>query len=185
MSKSDQQFQDVLSTGEEALRLLEALESEQPPSDETPVPEVVYVNADLHTRIIEQTTTSKNQVEFKSILLSIVVASILYVSFLIFSQNTQKKPSSASITGDSLSFSISCGSPFSTTGRWWRITSVANRSLLENIRSRFCGDAFINAEGVLQVASFGSWSEADVFRKRITESTGEAFSIGEWVPPDG
>lgn len=90
MSKSDQQFQDVLSTGEEALRLLEALESEQPPSDETPVAGVVYVNADLHPRIIEQATTSKNQVEFKSILLSIVVPLILYVLFLVFSQNTQK-----------------------------------------------------------------------------------------------
>ena len=55
---------------------------------------------------------------------------------------------------------------------------AADPSLLSTVRSRFCGDAYINVEGELQVASFGSWEDAEAFRVRIEQATGQTFRVG-------
>ena len=77
-----------------------------------------------------------------------------------------------------LSYNASCGSPDSTTGRWWPVLGAADPSLLSTVRSRFCGDAFLNVEGALQVASFGSREDAEAFRARIEQATGQTFRVG-------
>jgi serine/threonine-protein kinase len=82
-----------------------------------------------------------------------------------------------------LTYQSSCGSLSSSSGEWWPVLGPAKDDLLENVRSRYCGDAYVNANGYLQVASFNSPSEAEQFVERLSIATGASFRMGERYKP--
>ena len=171
MSESDQPLQDIRSTGEEAERLLEALESDlpPPPTDARPADRV------FHQPIGPVTSSEKDQVNPALILL--ILAILLSPLALLAVYQSSGGRSSPSLPAP-LGYSATCGSASSATGRWWPVLGAADSSLLSTVRSRFCADAYINAEGAMQVASFGSWEAAESFRLRLEEATGQPFRVG-------
>jgi hypothetical protein len=58
-----------------------------------------------------------------------------------------------------------------------------NQELLNKVSSQYCGDAFINDNGYLQVASFDNEAEALSFVTRISAATGTSFRVGERFAP--
>ena len=63
--------------------------------------------------------------------------------------------------------------------RWWPVLGLSSRQLLQTIRNRYCGDAYINEEGSLHVASFDSRNGAESFRLRLEAATGSSFRVGQ------
>jgi len=51
--------------------------------------------------------------------------------------------------------------------------------VLRKIRNNYCGDAYINASGYLQLTSFTSRRETDTFKEAIEAVTGERYRVGE------
>ena len=90
-------------------------------------------------------------------------------------QTSSKAPRGAT---PPLGYSATCGSPSGAGKRWWPVLGSANRQLLQTIRKRYCGDAYINEEGALQVASFDSWNGAEAFRLQLEAATGSSFRVG-------
>lgn len=175
MIKPDQSLQDIRSTGEEAERWLEALESNYLPSisDTEPVS-----NNDTTT----QTSITRNEAH-PALLILILVILISPLILLAEYQNVGSGSPSTSTT-TTIPYAASCGSTASASGRWWPVLGGGDRSLLRTVRNRYCGDAFINATGALQVASFGSLEEAEAFKARIEEATGESsFRVGKGIVP--
>jgi len=79
-----------------------------------------------------------------------------------------------------ISYASSCGSSKSYRGQiWWPVLGRNDLALLRKIRKNYCGDAYINASGHLQLASFTSRSEAETFKKTLEGVTGERFRVGE------
>ncbi|MCT0218734.1 hypothetical protein KQ304_06945 [Synechococcus sp. CS-1329] len=93
---------------------------------------------------------------------------------------TSPTPSSAA---QSLAFQDSCGSRGSPSGEWWPVVASSSRELLASVRSRYCGDAYINASGWLQAASFSEAEAAQDFAERLAEATGERFWIADPLRP--
>lgn len=172
MTKSEKQLQDIRSTGEEAERWLEALESDHLTSHTDAEPnEVVF-----HQHTTTEPATPSDQAHPALLLL---ILAILFCPLILLAvyQSVSKRPPTA------LAYSASCGSTLSHSGRWWPVLGGGERSLLTTVRSRYCGDAFIKATGALQVASFGSLEEAEAFKARIEEATGEPFRVGQGIVP--
>lgn len=172
-------MQDIRSTGEEAERWLQALESDQLPSP---------IDAELAAPVPNKSTTTqsaKTKDDAHPALVLLILAILLGPLVLLAVYQSVGKRSATVPANISLSFSASCGSTMSFSGRWWPVLGVGEPSLLSTVRSRYCGDAFINAAGALQVASFGSWEEADAFRVRIEEATSESFRVGKGIVPGG
>lgn len=171
LSESDQPLQDIRSTGEEAERLLKALESNLPPTptDARPAEPV------FHQPIGPETSSEKDQVNPALVLL---ILAILFSPLILLAVYQSSGRRSSPPLSAPLGYSSSCGSASSATGRWWPVLGAADSSLLSTIRSRFCADAYINAEGAMQVASFGSWEAAESFRVRLEQATGQPFRVG-------
>ncbi len=172
-------MQDIRSTGEAAERWLEALESDQLPSPN---------NAEHEVRVsdsyVRQGTISAQDQAHPALILLILATLITPLILLAVYQGSGRR-SSSSASNTSLSYTASCGSITSSSGRWWPVLGGADSSLLATVRGRYCGDAYINAQGSLQVASFGTWQEADAFREQIEQASGESFWVGrESVPGD-
>ena len=91
-------------------------------------------------------------------------------------------PSSAQPQED-LMFRRSCGSTSSTSGQWWPVLADPDRSLLAAVRNRYCGDAYINANGMPQVASFNNPQQAEQLAERLSAATGSTFRRGEGYAP--
>jgi hypothetical protein len=72
----------------------------------------------------------------------------------------------------------SCGSSDSADGVWWPVLGPADPSLLRRVRQDYCGDAYINGQGHLQVASFARRDEAERFARRLSAATGAPFRSG-------
>lgn len=172
MSDSDQSLQDIRSTGEEAERWLEAMESDQLPS----LPDAEPAETVFHAPTRPENVSEKDQAHPALVLLILAILfSPLVLLAVYLSGGGRSSPSLPAPLG----YSASCGSQSSSTGRWWPVLGAADPSLLSIILSRYCGDAYINAQGALQVASFGSWEEADAFRARIEAATGQSFRVGQ------
>ena len=78
-----------------------------------------------------------------------------------------------------LRYVSSCGSPPGAGKRWWPVLGPPDRRLLRTIRDRYCGDAFITAEGSLQVASFDSLEGAERFRSQLNRVLGDRLRVGQ------
>ena len=172
MSNIDQPLKNIRSTGDEAQRWLDALESDQMRSlaDADPV---VAIN---HSEAQPEAIAMRDQAH--PVLILLIIAILISPLSLLVAYLSGKGGSSSSSSATPLGYSATCGSRSSSTGRWWPVLGSPNPSLLSTVRSRFCADAFINAEGALQVASFGSWESAEAFRVRIEEATGQPFRLG-------
>jgi len=60
---------------------------------------------------------------------------------------------------------------------WYPV--VGNSSALSTVKGRFCGDAYINASGRTQAASFTSRSQARAFAQRLSSASGHSFWVGD------
>lgn len=76
-----------------------------------------------------------------------------------------------------LSWQSSCGSPPVSGSSWWPVLGPADA--LETVRRRYCGDAYLTAEGASQVASFSSFEEATAFAQRLADASGYSFRVGQ------
>lgn len=174
---TDQPLKDIRSTGDEAQRLLDALESDQKLSSREPE----VVESTSHTQTSSDIIPTKNQANPALIVLILAIMLSPLILLAVYLGGEKRSSSSSSVTP--LVYSTSCGSASSSTGRWWPVLGSADRSLLVAVRNRYCGDAYINAQGALQVASFGSWEEAEEFRVRIEQATGQSFRVGQGRVP--
>ena len=172
MSNTDQPLKDIRSTGDEAQRWLDALESDQDhsPADAGPVVPIT------HSQAQTESFATRDQAHPGLIILIIAILTSPLILLAVYQSGRGSLSSSSMPTP--LVYNTSCGSPGSSTGRWWPVLGAADPSLLSTVRSRFCGDAYINVEGALQVASFGSWEDAEAFRVRIEQATGQKFRVG-------
>ena len=179
MNKSDQPLEDIRSTGDEAKRWLEALESDQLPSPKKATP------AEPITQSYTEWPTERAKNQANPALVLLILAALFSPLILLAVYQSGGGRTSSVSSSNSLGYSASCGSSSSSSGRWWPVLGGADGSLLNSVRSRYCGDAYINTQGVLQVASFGTWEEADAFRIRIEEATGRTFRVGQGTVPGG
>lgn len=196
---------DVQSTAEEAERLLAELdatmtEAQDPgptpsetvgrisdsshasarpaPKDERALPPPIY--SPPESRAPESAPTQERlQSQQPSALLRMGVLGGIVLLAVIAISSAQKSTTMVSL----LTYQSSCGSSSSSSGEWWPVLGPANDDLFQIVRSRYCGDAFINANGYLQVASFNSPSEADKFVQRLSIATRAAFRRGERYTP--
>jgi hypothetical protein len=85
-----------------------------------------------------------------------------------------------------LAFQASCGSPApSPRQSWWPVLADADSALLAVVKSNYCGDAYINRENALQVASFTTAEQAHLFAQRLSAATGRSFRVGQpYAPAD-
>jgi hypothetical protein len=85
-----------------------------------------------------------------------------------------------------LGYQASCGSPaIEGPLKWWWWPVLANYTpeLLREVRRDYCGDAFMNTSGALQVASFTSLPKAQNFAQLLSEATGRSFRVGQRYAP--
>lgn len=81
----------------------------------------------------------------------------------------------------SLNWQASCGSPSVSGASWWPV--LGPDQAVNDVRSRYCGDAYITAAGATQVASFSTIEEATAFAERLSRATGYGFRVGERRSP--
>jgi hypothetical protein len=174
LSDVNQPLKDIRSTGDEAQRWLELLDSESTPQAKEP--QAAQAEPDSETS--QKSAPASDQTHPALVLL---ILAILFSPLILLAVNQSGRGgrSSSSSSRAALAYKPSCGSTTSASGYWWPVLGGTDRSLLLTVRNQYCGDAFINAEGFLQVASFGSWKEADMFRSRIEQATGKSFRVGE------
>ena len=107
---------------------------------------------------------------------------ILSITLLVFLAWTWSKGVQQARTDPTLlGFHGSCGSSFKSRQRWWPVLGPPSPSLLSTIRSKYCGDAYINENNVLQIASFNTWDDAYDFKNRLEAATVSTFRIGDSV----
>lgn len=183
MSDVNQPLKDIRSTGDEAQRWLELLDSESTPQAKEP--QAAQAEPDSET---SQKSTSENDQTHPALVL--LILAILFSPLILLAVNQSGRGGRSSSLLDTLPSSraalvyrSSCGSTTSASGYWWPVLGGTDHSLLLTVRNHYCGDAFVNAEGFLQVASFGSWKEADNFRSRIEQATGKSFRVGKLSLP--
>ena len=79
---------------------------------------------------------------------------------------------------DELNLTI-VGSTSSASGQWWPVLGPANARLVSTIKTDYCGDAYINEQGALQIASFSTENAARDFAAQISRATGANFRVGQ------
>ncbi len=110
----------------------------------------------------------------------IIIICIFLIGIFLGENNQQNSVKKTPVTQKPLLFSRSCGSPASQTKKtWWPVLGPADLGLLREVRTKYCGDAYIRENNTLQVASFDSWDAARSFAKRITEVTNRPFRVGQ------
>ena len=176
MADQPSDFDDIRRTGDEAQRLLQDLEaglrsgsqvstpSQATPYTSKPVSNRPYVNDSSGQQLT-------NPAPFLIIFTLIIVPAIA----VILNSN---KPTSFDDSVPTLSYRASCGSKHSASGRWWPVLGPSSKSVLSRVKRDFCGDAYMNAEGAVQVASFGTRQAAYEFSERITDVMQVAFRVG-------
>ncbi len=103
-----------------------------------------------------------------------VVAALAALA-LVISQRNSSGVGPAS--GAPLVWQASCGSPPVSGSSWWPVLGPGQA--LDTVRSRYCGDAYLTAEGASQVASFSSRDEAAAFAERLSRESGYGFRVGQ------
>lgn len=165
-------FSDVRQTGEEASRWLDALESDASataPDQEIPSNAVASVPSSPPSTESSKAGCRRSLLFFGLILgLAVLIASGLDNNGLLTSNDTIK-----------LRFRQSCGSSSSASGKWWPVLGPANQRLISTIKTDYCGDAYINEQGALQIASFSTEKDAREFVAQINRATGANFRVGQ------
>jgi hypothetical protein len=172
------------STAEEAERFLQSLDEEADSSVISSLSHSAaiskpadYVGLDESDRSFSSTATGNDSAQPAIVLLIIAMLLSPLVLLVVWRNGEQSSVQSL----PTLRYASSCGSPPGAAKRWWPVLGPPDRNLLRIIRDRYCGDAYITAEGSLQVASFDSVEEAERFRRQLQKSTGAAFRVGEGV----
>lgn len=176
MADQPSDFNDIRRTGDEAQRLLRDLEagfvsgsqasttSQATPYTSEPASNRPYVN------------DSSGQQLANPVPLLIISALIVFPIIAVALNNNKLAGVDDSVT--TLSYRASCGSKHSASGRWWPVLGPSSKSVLSRVKRDFCGDAYMNAEGAVQVASFGTRQAADDFSERITDVMQVTFRVG-------
>lgn len=171
---------DIQSTSDEAERLLAELNDAA--ADQPLATEAVLSDA----QSLEPSPTgpaARNAATFGLL----VVPLALFIGFVVslnhLASSTPPSLSSSPDAEDALMYRESCGSSYSSSGHWWPVLADPDRSLLAAVRNRYCGDAYINPRGMLQVASFNSPQEAEQLAERLTAATGASFRRGDSYAP--
>mgnify|MGYP001809863375 CR=1 FL=1 len=120
------------------------------------------------------------------ILLAIVLAlAVCGIAVEVVRRNprlAEQAPPGAGAGSEALaSWQASCGSSPVAGASWWPV--LGPPETLSLVRSRHCGDAFITAEGAVQVASFSSVGEATNFAQKLSALTGYPFRVGQSRTP--
>ena len=166
-------FGDVRQTGEEASRWLDALErdaSAADPAKEIRSEPLASVPSSPPSTGSSNAAGCLGALFFLGLTLGfgVLVVSVLDSNGVLTSNDT-----------DELEFRPSCGSTSSVSGQWWPVLGPANARLVSTIKTDYCGDAYINEDGALQVASFGTENDARAFADRLSRSTGSSFRVGQ------
>ncbi|WP_052349624.1 serine/threonine-protein kinase [Picosynechococcus sp. NKBG042902] len=90
-------------------------------------------------------------------------------------QTPQDIPPEPPETEPLLGYKDSCGDSLSGKSVWYRV--IGESSILEKIKSNYCGDAFLREDNTAQVASFGSRENAQTFINKLTQETDSEFWI--------
>ena len=166
-------FGDVRQTGEEASRWLDALErdaSADVPAKEIRSEPVVSVSSSPLSKGSSNAAGCWGALVFFGLMLGfgVLIASVLESNGLSTSNDTVE-----------LTFRPSCGSSSSASGQWWPVLGPANARLVSTIKTDYCGDAYINEQGALQIASFSTENAANDFAAQISRATGTSFRVGQ------
>ena len=176
MAGKNSNFDDIRRTGDEAQRLLRDFEES--------VKDEINPPGTTKAKLYPSTTTSTNSDQHEPwgeksanplLLTSIFVLIVLPIFVVAWQSNSSLSRNNSM---PNLQYRASCGSKYSATGRWWPVLGPSSRSLLSRVKRDYCGDAYINAEGAVQVASFGSRQLADKFSKQITDAMQVSFRVG-------
>jgi len=177
MTGQDDNKNQLLSTAEEAERFLKALDAEgdqvMAPQQPHSCPKVGGDAISVDTEVATASSGSDTAHPALVVFLFTILLSPLALFFLW--QNIAQSPSE---TLPVLRYASSCGSAPGVGKKWWPVLGLPDRSLLRTIRNQYCGDAYITAEGSLQVASFDSWQGANRFRQQLQKVTKASFRIG-------
>mgnify|MGYP001482113953 CR=1 FL=1 len=166
-------FGDVRQTGEEASRWLDALErdaSADVPAKEIRSEPVASVPSSPPSKGSSNAAGCWGALVFFGLMLGfgVLIASVLESNGLSTSNDTVE-----------LTFRPSCGSSSSASGQWWPVLGPANARLVSTIKTDYCGDAYINEQGALQIASFSTENAANDFAAQISRATGASFRVGQ------
>ena len=181
MNESQDDLDALRSTGAEADRFLKSLEADQVRDQLSPVENKQVPQKPVPAEpVVSPQHPSSQRAEQEQgnpgiglLIIAIFITPLLLV--WLFQTSSQEPVSST----PPLRYSKSCGSPPGAGKRWWPVLGRPNRQLLQTIRNRYCGDAYINEEGSLQVASFDSRNGAESFRLRLEAATGSSFRVGQ------
>ena len=160
---------DIRQTGQEAERLLSALESSGDLSKSPRMP-LPGQGSTIPRR------WSRNLAGPWSFLLlvGLIALAVNTFDFLAHDQPIEAGDS----TSEPLIYRSSCGSADSLSGEWWPVLGPANEQLLVVVRQKYCGDAYIIGTRALQVASFSDQAAATNFADRISAETQVPFRVG-------
>lgn len=166
-------FGDVRQTGEEASRWLDALErdaSADVPAKDIRSEPVASVSSSPPSKGSSNAAGCWGALVFFGLMLGfgVLIASVLESNGLSTSNDTVE-----------LTFRPSCGSSSSASGQWWPVLGPANARLVSTIKTDYCGDAYINEQGALQIASFSTENAANDFAAQISRATGASFRVGQ------
>jgi hypothetical protein len=83
-----------------------------------------------------------------------------------------------------LAYLVSCGSKTNLNKPlMWPVLAEYDLVLLQVVRRSYCGNAYKNSNGTLQVASFISEQKAQNFAHLLSEATGKPFRVGQRNSP--
>ena len=181
MNESNDDLDSLRSTGAEADRFLKSLEADQARAQQPPVEHKQIPRKPFQSHPVaapQNVSSTREEQEQGNAGVGLLILAIFITPLLLvwFWQTSSQEPVSST---PPLRYSKSCGSPPGAGKRWWPVLGRANRQLLQTIRTRYCGDAYINEEGSLQVASFDSRNGAESFRLRLEAATGSSFRVGQ------
>jgi len=178
MSWQDDSFTDVRLTGQEASRLLSALEQDSVDDSIKNATKSAPGSSNSASSGLQTPAISKPEGSSCSGLVFFCLVLMVGLGLFIVHVLNDLNGSLSSDNAE-LGFQASCGSKSSSTGRWWPVLGIANRSLLLTVKDSYCGDAYINEDGVMQVASFATKAEARVFAEQLSRATRSRFRVGQ------
>lgn len=169
-------FDDIRQTGDEAQRLLRDLEKGFKSGAQASIPSQATPHTSKPATNSPNTIDSSSQQPTNPVPFIVIFSFIGYLIIAIILN--VNKSTSVDDSVPTLSYRASCGSKYSTSGRWWPVLGPSSKSVLSRVKRDFCGDAYLNAEGAVQVASFGTRQAADDFSKLITDVMKVPFRVG-------
>ena len=169
-------FDDIRRTGDEAQRLLRDLEKglQSGARTSTPSQPTPYTSKPISNKPYTNDSSGQQTVDPVPFLIIFCFIGFLVITVVL----NVNKATSVDNSAPALTYRPSCGSKYSATGRWWPVLGPSSKSVLSRVKRDFCGDAYMNGEGAVQVASFGTRQSANEFSKLITDVMKVPFRVG-------